>query len=226
MASLAYEGGVMRDSRETQRLVMDGRKAGETLQAIGDKLGLSKERVRQYEARAIRDAERYQAFADAGGLGPDTPLELAGLSTRALNCCKNWEPELKKVSDLLTVSEPEFLRTPNFGKACLRQIQDLLKEVYGDAVRLRDEPKPEKPRKEKPKKERVAREPGNGWFPIDTAPLDGTLFLAWVPWRGPQIVKWQGDPEAFRIEWRSNCKVGLGNMPGFRPSHWKPLNGP
>ena len=59
-----------------------------------------------------------------------------------------------------------------------------------------------------------------GWQPIETAPKDGTLFLAWEIREEMAVMQWNARCEAFRIvadtEWFS----------GIKPTHWRPLPAP
>ena len=58
-----------------------------------------------------------------------------------------------------------------------------------------------------------AAEARTAWQPIETAPRDGTLVLAWHPW-------WMG-PDAVRCG-RSGVWTADGH-PVCEPTHWMPL---
>jgi DNA-directed RNA polymerase subunit alpha len=64
----------------------------------------------------------------------DRVLEMLGrsvdeleLSVRSYNCLKN--ADIKTIGDLVTKSEPEMLKTKNFGRKSLNEIKDILAEM-------------------------------------------------------------------------------------------------
>jgi DNA-directed RNA polymerase subunit alpha len=54
-------------------------------------------------------------------------VEELELSVRSYNCLKN--ADIKTIGDLVTRSEPEMLKTKNFGRKSLNEIKDLLAEM-------------------------------------------------------------------------------------------------
>jgi DNA-directed RNA polymerase subunit alpha len=49
------------------------------------------------------------------------------LSVRSYNCLKN--ADIKLIGDLVTKTEPEMLKTKNFGRKSLNEIKDILAEM-------------------------------------------------------------------------------------------------
>ena len=63
------------------------------------------------------------------------------LSVRSYNCLKN--ADIKTIGDLVTKSEPDMLKTKNFGRKSLNEIKDILAEM---GLSLGMDPKKFKPR--------------------------------------------------------------------------------
>lgn len=63
------------------------------------------------------------------------------------------------------------------------------------------------------------------WQPIETAPKDGTLILAWHRYMGPAIIYWgciqAHSPIFFWIP--ASCKILHWLSDAEAPSHWMPL---
>jgi len=58
------------------------------------------------------------------------------------------------------------------------------------------------------------------WQPIDTAPKDGTLIIAWRDeWDGPISLMWQMDYRAGREMW---CFGGY-SFDDDQPTYWIPI---
>lgn len=65
------------------------------------------------------------------------------------------------------------------------------------------------------------REPENGWMPIETAPKDGTPFLAYQRNGGPDLYPcWFVNDQYEGAFWQND----YDNEPS--PSHWRPLPAP
>ena len=111
-----------------------------TLKKIGEKLGITKERVRQLQRKALRRLELSKdEFLAVNGkieiekkhviikeikrgnvISCDLPLSLLRLSTRAHNALK--EAKLYTIKDLLSHSEKELLQKRGIGKTIVGQI--------------------------------------------------------------------------------------------------------
>ena len=63
-----------------------------------------------------------------------------------------------------------------------------------------------------------ARENADGWRPIETAPKDGTLILAWVP--DGRMMIWRADLLAHGLSARTPEHLK------FPATHWRPLPAP
>jgi hypothetical protein len=59
----------------------------------------------------------------------------------------------------------------------------------------------------------------NGWQSMDSAPMDGHLFLAWLPTERSALVAWMIRPYG-SSHWH---EPGMG---GCQPTHWQPLPAP
>ena len=68
----------------------------------------------------------------AYSMDEDTKLVDINLSVRTINCMRN--NDIHTIRDLLKWPEAELLRTPNFGKKSLRELQEMLD---GMGLRLR-----------------------------------------------------------------------------------------
>ena len=82
----------------------------------------------EYLQKAVRCAnadnvsERNSPFAETPAL--NTPLEDLELSVRSYNCL--MRADIKTVSDLLAISEPELMKIRNMGKTSVKEIKDKL----------------------------------------------------------------------------------------------------
>jgi DNA-directed RNA polymerase subunit alpha len=65
------------------------------------------------------------------------------LSVRSYNCLKN--ADIKTIGDLVTKTEPDMLKTKNFGRKSLNEIKDILAEM-GLSLGMPVDPKKLKPR--------------------------------------------------------------------------------
>lgn len=74
-----------------------------------------------------------------------------------------------------------------------------------------------------PKSADTEDEPSGQWLPIESAPMDGTKFLAWcveTGRQGPDIAWWQ--PNTFATKVGGYFKTRYG----WIPTHWMPLPEP
>ena len=82
----------------------------------------------EYLQKAVRCAnadnvsEHNSPFAETPAL--NTPLEDLELSVRSYNCL--MRADIKTVSDLLAISEPELMKIRNMGKTSVKEIKDKL----------------------------------------------------------------------------------------------------
>lgn len=70
------------------------------------------------------------------------------------------------------------------------------------------------------------------WQPIETAPKDGSVFLAWFPWYGGNVEKCRWDTQRFAKRpnpyFAPDSERWLGVRPARenQPTHWMPLPDP
>lgn len=100
------------------------RRSGMTLQQIGAKLGVTRERARQLIINGERELERRAAAASAD-VGDIRSLDL---STRAWNVLYRDEG-CRTIDDVCRYSEYELLRTPHFGRLSLAEVTAALARV-------------------------------------------------------------------------------------------------
>jgi hypothetical protein len=73
-----------------------------------------------------------QGFEEPAVTNRSIPLENLGLSTRASNALKRRG--FKTVGDLIDSSENELMALPNFGRGCLQEVQELIRQYGGDGT--------------------------------------------------------------------------------------------
>lgn len=62
------------------------------------------------------------------------------------------------------------------------------------------------------------------WMPIETAPKDGTEFLAWWPHLERQAVTYWAKSTRWGANWFAYvCKSSAPRNMSAKPSHWMPL---
>jgi hypothetical protein len=67
---------------------------------------------------------------------------------------------------------------------------------------------------------RLTQEQSSGWQPIETAPKDGTWFLAHEPGESMKAMRWDTDTRDKNHAWRDH------ELLKYEPTHWMPLPDP
>ena len=104
--------------------VMARRENKETLQQIGNIYGVSRERIRQVQAKALRKIRR-EKESKIGNNVLEWKIDSLEVSGR-LNRCLWIVVGDGKVKDILNYSPSELLRYPNFGRVSLAELQKVL----------------------------------------------------------------------------------------------------
>jgi hypothetical protein len=116
---------------------------GHTLQRIGERFGLGRERVRAILCREERRLEEEALWQSAEHVSDDSPIEQLGLKTARVRALMGYE-QIRTVGDLVKRTEAELLGFYNFGAASLHEIKRALAahgrrlgEIVADAEALR-----------------------------------------------------------------------------------------
>ena len=97
-------------------------RANYTLEEIGGIFGLTRERIRQIEARALRRIALRKRFKEDGPVTVKSDIERLELSIRAENCLR--KSNMNTIEDILESGPLELLKIKNLGDKCIREIRN------------------------------------------------------------------------------------------------------
>ena len=104
--------------------VMARRENKETLQQIGNIYGVSRERIRQVQAKEIRKI-KWRNDYKVGDKVADWGVRALEVSPRTRHCLE-YGLEAKTIGDVLKYTRAELLREPNFGIESLKELENEL----------------------------------------------------------------------------------------------------
>lgn len=128
-----------REERVLRMKLGVGEKSEQTLEQIGQQFGVSKNRIQQIEAKAIRKLRHpsrsrlLKPFLEGASSSNqswvftsilDKPIDELEMSARAANCLKYMG--VKTIGDLVHKTETEMLKVRNFGRKSLKEVKDIL----------------------------------------------------------------------------------------------------
>lgn len=102
--------------------VMERRANKETLKSIGNSYGITRERVRQIEAKELQRRRKVQEGKK--GNVCDWSVEALEASSRVTNCLRN--SNIEKVHQILDYDAYDLLRIENFGIGSLKELRAIL----------------------------------------------------------------------------------------------------
>ena len=110
--------------RERERKILQLR-TNHTLEEIGEMFGVTRERIRQIEAKALRRIALGKRFKEEGPVTVESDIERLELSIRADNCLR--KSGINKVGDILESGLFNLLKMKNLGRKCTLEIRNAIR---------------------------------------------------------------------------------------------------
>lgn len=107
--------------RERERKILQLR-ANHTLEEIGEMFGVTRERIRQIEAKALRRIALSKRFKEDGPITVKSDIERLVLSIRADNCLR--KSNINTIENILESGPLKLLKIKNLGCKCIQEIKN------------------------------------------------------------------------------------------------------
>lgn len=107
--------------RERDEKILELRKKY-TLQSIGEMFGLTRERIRQIEARALRRIALSKRFKENGPITVKSDIERLELSIRAYNCLR--KSNINTIENILESGPLKLLEIKSLGYKSIQEIKN------------------------------------------------------------------------------------------------------
>lgn len=96
-----------------------------TLKEIGEMFGLSKERIRQIEAIALRRIALSKRFREDGPITLESDIERLDLPIRAYNCLR--KSDINTIGNIIKSGLSNLLKIRNLGRKSIQEIRNELR---------------------------------------------------------------------------------------------------
>ena len=110
--------------RERERKILQLR-TNHTLEEIGEMFGVTRERIRQIEVKALRRIALSKRFKGEGPVTVESDIERLELSIRADNCLR--KSGINTVGDILESGLFNLLKMKNLGLKCTQEIRNAIR---------------------------------------------------------------------------------------------------
>ena len=107
--------------RERERKILQLR-ANHTLEEIGETFGVTRERIRQIEMKALRRIALSKKFREQGPITVRSDIERLELSVRAYNCLR--KSNINTIENILESGPLKLLKIKNLGCKCMQEIKN------------------------------------------------------------------------------------------------------
>lgn len=107
--------------KEREKKILQLR-ADHTLEEIGEMFGLTKERIRQIEASALRRIALSKRFEEDGPITVESDIERLDLSIRAYNCLR--KSDINTIGNIIESGLSNLLKIKNLGRKSIQEIRN------------------------------------------------------------------------------------------------------
>lgn len=108
-------------NKEREKKILQLR-ADHTLEEIGEMFGLTKERIRQIEASALRRTALSKRFKEDGPITVESDIERLDLSIRAYNCLR--KSDINTIGNIIKSGLSNLLKIKNLGRKSIQEIRN------------------------------------------------------------------------------------------------------